>query len=110
MAIDWDACVLAPVMTVFGEDAGVLYTPVTGPAFTLMDAVYDSNYSRAEVDRDGNQVVSEYPVLGVRTALVTPAQGDRLKILSTGETFAVAEVIPDGHGHALLRLDSADPL
>ena len=54
------------------------------------------------------QVTVSFPVLGVRTAVVQPAQGDRLTIVSTGETYAVAEVMPDGKGHVLLRLAEAD--
>jgi hypothetical protein len=107
VAIDWDALVLAPVMSVFGET--VIYTSVSGAQITLTDAVYDANYSHTDVDEDGVAVISSFPALGVRTAEVSPQQGDRLKVVRTGEVLAVAAVYPDSHGHALLRLEQADP-
>ena len=104
--VDWDSIVLAPAAAIFGE--AVLYRPAQGQPFPIADAVYDANYTRSEIDKDGVTVTVAFPVIGVRAATVNAQQGDRVQIAATGENYAVAEVIPDGHGHVLLRLDYAD--
>ena len=113
MAIDWDALVLAPVMAVFGEgDPAVpasqpFYTPRGLPGFPLADAVFDAEYEQIEINQaDGSQSTTHRPVLGVRTSLFPrpPAQNDKVFIPSTGKTYVVRDVQPDGHGHAKLML------
>lgn len=116
MAIDWDAAVLAPVMTVFGEGdaaspAGLpVYTPRGLPAFRVTHAVFDAQYLSVETTPgDDAPQSSRRPVLGVRTALFPrpPRQGDAVYVPSTGKTYIVSDVQPDGHGHALLMLGEA---
>lgn len=110
MAIDWDDLVLAPVMGVFGEDERTglpIYTPRGLPAFNLADAVFDAEYEQVDVNPDdGTTSTSRRPVLGVRVSLFPrqPAQNDTVRIPSTGKTYVVRDVQPDGHGHAKLML------
>lgn len=115
MSIDWDAELLGPVMSVFGEGApGVpsswpTYTPRRGSAFQLPDAVFDEQYHRVVEQGDGSEVSTSTPVLGVRASLFEqpPAQGDRVLIPSNGKTYRVADAQADGHGHVLLVLIEA---
>ncbi len=115
MSIDWDAELLGPVMSVFGEGApGVpsswpTYTPRRGSAFQLPDAVFDEQYHRVVEQGDGSEVSTSTPVLGVRASLFEqpPAQGDRVLIPSNGKTYRVADAQADGHGHVLLILIEA---
>lgn len=112
MAIDWDAELLAPVMQLFGEGTSAdqstlpLYTPRGLSGFRLADAVFDAQYELVQVATDGSQNTAHMPVLGVRTALFPrdPAQNDQVLIPSTGKTYIVKDVQPDGHGHAKLVL------
>lgn len=116
MAIDWDAEVLDPVMAVFGEGDPAspgtwpLFLPRSGNPFRLSHAVFDAEYLDAETTPgDDTGQTSRRPVLGVRTALFTaqglwPRQNDRVTIPSTGKTYLVRDVQPDGHGHAKLML------
>lgn len=112
MAIDWDAHVLGPVMSEFGEGAPSieeslpLYTPRRGLAFRLADAVFDSEYEQVTLDDAGNPSTSHRPVLGVRTSLFEepPAQNDTVYLPSNDITYVVRDVQDDGHGHAKLML------
>ena len=114
MAIDWDAEVLSPVMSVFGEGKPgdpaslPLYTPRRLQPFRLADAVFDSEYQQVDVNpSDGTTSTNHLPVLGVRLALFPerpPVQNDSVYIPARGKTYLVTDVQPDGHGWALLRL------
>lgn len=113
MSIDWDRLVLAPVMGLFGEGQASdqstwpIYTPRGLAPFALADAVFDAEYEQVDVNpEDGSASTSRRPVLGVRAALFPrlPAQGDTVLIPSTGKTYVVRDVQPDGHGHAKLML------
>ena len=114
MAIDWDAEVLSPVMSVFGEgDLGdpaslPLYAPRGREPFLLPDAVFDSEYQQVDVNpQDGATSTSHLPVLGVRLALFLdrpPAQNDSVYIPARDKTYLIVDVQPDGHGWALLRM------
>lgn len=107
MAIDWDKEVLAPVMQVFGEDLLPLYAPRDGAPFLLSCAVFDSEYLEiSDMSGDTAGQSTQRPVLGVRLSLFAspPAQNDTVTIPSTGKTYVVRDVQPDGHGHAKLML------
>lgn len=112
MSIDWDAELLGPVMSVFGEGMpGVpstwpTYYPAGRPSFQLPDAVYDEQYHRVVEQGDGSEISTLAPVLGVREILFdrAPRQGDRVRIPSAGKTYRVTDAQPDGHGHILLIL------
>lgn len=116
MALDWDALVLAPVMAVFGEGDPVddtmlpFYTPRGLPGFPLRDAVFDEQYEQVQVvDGEEPPSIARRPLLGVRTSLFPrdPAQNDRVRLPSTGKSYIVSSVQPDGHGHAKLFLMEA---
>lgn len=118
MSVDWDAEVLGPVMSLFGEgeqaDPSTLptYTPVQGSAFQLPDAVFDRAYADVTVDDQGGQITTLRPCLGVRTSLfaarqIEPQQNDTVYIPSVGLNFIVMEPRFDGHGHAKLMLMQA---
>jgi hypothetical protein len=115
MAIDWDTDVLSATMAVFGEDRPCRYMPAIGAPFDLTNAVFDEQSAELEVEGDLTSATVRRPVLGVRLSLFTaalavpPAQGDRVLIRSVPKVFMVADVRPDGHGHAKLLLqDAAD--
>lgn len=109
MSFDWDAEVLAPVMEAFGQ--GVAYRPQAGSPFTLTDAVFDAQYSYVLRDKDGSEVTTTSPMLGVRASScpVAPRQSDRLTIQATGQEYIVKDVRPDSHGHIVLLLNTAKP-
>ena len=110
MGLDWDELVLAPVMAVFGD--AVTYRPVNAPAFTISDAVYDSQYTYVlhGGGPNGEDVTTTSPMLGVRAAVCpNPAQDDQVFIgtfngLPVNTTFVVKDVRPDSHGHTILLL------
>lgn len=110
MAIDWDEMVLAPMMSadVFGENIQPTYRPAVGGSFQI-DGVFDAPYLGLAMGPDGEPVAAlQQPVLGVRLAqfAVLPLQGDQITIASTGKTYVVANVEPDGKGWAKLILMS----
>ena len=118
MAIDWDTELLEPVMAVFGEGQATdpsswpTYIPAGGEAFQLPGAVFDQEYRRVGDLGDGSTETSSHPVLGVRDAVfavqgVAAKQRDTVMIPSAAQTFAVADVQADGHGHTLLILIQA---
>lgn len=115
MSIDWDDFVLTPLMGIFGEGVPAVeaslpfYTPRGRAGFRLPDAVFDEQYRRVVEQGDGSEVSTSTPVLGVRASLfaIDPAQGDRVLIPSSGKTYRIADVQPDGHGHILLILTEA---
>ncbi len=112
MAFDWDAELLGPVMSVFGEgmpgtpSSWPIYTPKGGSAFQLVDAVFDSAYHDVTSLAEDDSATSRRPVLGVRAVLFTvpPAQNDTVFIPSNGMTYGVTDARPDGHGHIKLML------
>lgn len=114
MAIDWDAEVLNPVMSMFGEGDSAdpatwpVYTPVVGAPFALADAVFDREYLSVTLFDAGSENTTAKPVLGVRLSLfaVPPRQNDKVLIPSVGITYIVKEVQPDGHGWAKLALNA----
>lgn len=109
MAIDWDAQVLAPMMSqdVFGEAA--TYTPPGGAAFPV-DVVFDRPYKGLVLAADGEPVIAtREPVAGVRLVQFTtpPVKGGKLAVPSVPETYMVNDVQPDGKGWAKLMLTIA---
>jgi hypothetical protein len=107
MAIDWDKCLLGPVVGVFGEK--VMYTPAGGVAFPIW-AVYD------EANKDlslagGMGVNTSSPIVSGRVAefLTPPKQGDTLMIVRTGDVFVVSDPDLDGHGSFKLELNYIGP-
>jgi hypothetical protein len=103
--IDWDAQVLAPNFTVFGEPAN--YQPVTGAPFDI-DIVFDRAYTREYLMEDGKSGwTSVSPTAGIRLAQFVndPVQNDRLYIPRLALTFIVRDCRPDSHGGARLFLN-----
>lgn len=115
MAVDWDAEVLGPVMSLFGEgdlaDPASLpiYTPRGGAPFPLSHAVFDAEFQHTTVNTDGIETTTHRPVLGVRLSLfaTAPRQNDRVAIPSVGKAYVVKDVQPDGHGYVKLVLMEA---
>jgi hypothetical protein len=105
--IDWQAVVTEPCVAVLGEP--VIFKPVIGTAYQI-SGVYDDRYQEVALV-DGMGVPTESPVIGVSLSVfaATPRQGDQITIIRTGEVFAVKKVRPDGHGAALLFLNSVSP-
>ena len=112
--MNWDELVLAPVMGVFGD--AVTYRPANAPAYTISDAVFDSQYTYVVKDADGNEVNTTSPMLGVRAAVCpNPAQDDQVSIatfngLPVNKTYVVKDVRPDSHGHTVLLLGDESAL
>lgn len=113
MAIDWDAELLSPVMSLFGEGKAAdqstwpIYTPRGLAPFALADAVFDRAYAEIMIEGDETENTNRKPCLGVRMALFPapgPQQSDTVFIPSENMSFVVKDVRPDGHGHARLLL------
>jgi hypothetical protein len=109
--IDWDAELLTPVMSIFGEGTAdqstwPIYIPVGLPAFRLADAVFDRAYSEVVIEGEDAGSTTKKPCLGVRVSLFDqmPQQNDRVYIPSVDTNFIVKNVEADGHGHAKLML------
>lgn len=87
-------------MRVFGEDA--TYTP-QGQGGVAISGAFDAQHQEVDV-QTGVPVSTVGPVLGVRLADLpqAPAQGDQVTVRGVG--YVVADIEPDGHGGALLRL------
>lgn len=105
--IDWDAAVLGPLESVFGEP--VNYMPAAGGSFSI-SGVFDAAYRGLDL-ADGMAMSTETPVLGVRLSQfpMAPEQGDSLTLARSGVTYVVREVRPDSHGAARLMLNQASP-
>jgi hypothetical protein len=111
--IDLDRLVLGPAMRVFGEEGQgypiAIYTPAGQSSFELREVVFDIASNEIKFDNDGTPLTTVRPTCGVRLALFpggsTPAQGDQIQL--RGKVYDVAEVRPDGHGHARLMLNQA---
>ena len=103
--IDWQTVVTGPCIGVFGEP--VLYSPAAGAEIQI-SGVFDDAYKEVDI-LDGMGIPTESPVLGINLAdlSMAPKQGDQMTILRTGEIFTVKKVRADGHGAALLFLNSA---
>lgn len=105
MAIDWDALVLAPVHTAFGET--IAYQPSNGTsAFTLTDAVFDRSYIQVGTDGGGVPVTAWSTFVGIRLASCpvgfVPADGDT--VTWNASVFRVVDQQPDGKGNTMLVL------
>jgi hypothetical protein len=103
--IDWDANVLAPNFTVFGEPAN--YQPVIGDPFDIT-IVFDRAYTREYVMEDGKSGwTSVSPTAGIRVCefINDPQQNDRIFIPSQNALFIVRDCRPDSHGGARLFLN-----
>ncbi|HZR87890.1 MAG TPA: hypothetical protein VFB02_13860 [Bradyrhizobium sp.] len=114
MAVDWDKLVIAPVMTIFGEEDASspetttpTYYPVVGAPFDL-NGVFDEAYRAIDLNDTTSDISTVDPVLGVRLADfptgVAPAADDKVKIPRMGATYLVRNVRVDGRGWALLDL------
>lgn len=113
MVIDWDAMVVKPTISVFGEP--VSYTPAgaSGPITALgggpITGVFDEAYKDQDVIDGLVEANTTYPVIGVRLAQFAsmPAQNDVVVRQSNGNSYIVRDVRPDGHGWAKLKLGLA---
>lgn len=121
--VDWNALVIGPTIGIFGDR--VHYVARNGD-FEIT-GVFDEQYlglnpalGRGGPDTGGfvlgdpGAITSAMPVLGVQLSQFRypPAQGDVLRVLSgihIGASFEVREIQRDGHGHALLTLNSYEP-
>ena len=105
--VDWNALVLGPLNTVFGEP--VTYTLASGIPIQVT-GIFDEAYTPVELVADPS-VNSARPVLGVRLSdfpadwAPERAQGEQLTIQRTGVAYVVKSGKPDGHGHARLELN-----
>jgi hypothetical protein len=109
MGIDWDTYVLGPTVSVFGEP--VTYSPAAGngPILAIGGGAITGVFDEAYRDQDaivGIEANTLMPVLGVRLAQfpTAPVKNDQLIRQSTGLTYIVRDVRPDGHGGAKLML------
>ncbi|MEF3068070.1 hypothetical protein [Pandoraea apista] len=102
--IDWDAEVLGPLMSVFGE--AVQYRPLAGTPLTI-NGVFDDAYQKEMLFSDASvELTTVQAVLGVQLSQfnVPPAQNDQLTVVRTGASFVVKDVRVDSHGGAKLIL------
>lgn len=82
----------------------VVYTPAGGDAASIT-AVFDEAHEAVEF-RDGQPVSTVQPTLWARLAdlAAAPGPGDTVTLSTSGRTFEVVDVQPDGAGGATLRL------
>lgn len=87
----------------FGQP--VTYLPAVGGSYPI-NGVFDDAYQALALDAEGSQFNTVAPRLGLQPGdlPVTPAQGDQVTIMATGETFTVKDYRPDSHGWAILEL------
>jgi hypothetical protein len=108
MPINWDAEVLDPTISTFGEAA--VYFPAGGASFPLYGVFDEAFRDIAALDPlEANAVM---PVIGVRLSqmAVQPKQNDQVRILSVNRLYYVIDVRPDGHGWAKLMLGDTSQL
>ena len=103
MPVDWDALVLAPLQTAFGEAVTITGS---GPDIVLTDAVLDRCYVQVGIGDEGAPITAWQTQLGVRLASGpagwAPAQGDIVQ--ARGSAWQVVDIQQDGKGHAILVL------
>lgn len=112
--IDWDALVVGPCVSVFGQP--ITFRPAAGGAFPIT-GVFDDAYLGVVMGTDGDPAIATIdPVLGVQLSqftalgLADPDQDDTLTVDAVGKTYMVMNVEPDGKGLVKLRLTrTADP-
>lgn len=107
--IDWDKMVLAPTVSVFGEE--ITYLPAEGEPITIT-GVYDEGNRDLQL-AGGTGYNSSNPLVGAREAEfarygVEPLQGDQLRIVRTGDLFDVKDVNADGKGGLTIMLNEAE--
>lgn len=113
MAVDFDALVVGPTMSIFGDSyqysspAGTFQiVGVFNEAYLDIDPLGRGGIASEGANWGGPGTISgSMPVLGVqmRQFIVPPAQGDL--VLVKGVTYTVREARPDGQGGALLFLN-----
>lgn len=99
--IDFDALVLGPCVTAFGEE--VTFTPAIGPEITV-SGIFDKAYQRVEFQGDV-PVTTTGPMLGCQASSFTgdiPVQDDIFTI--RGIDYRVVDVAADGQGHLNIQL------
>lgn len=104
MSINWDALVIGPTMTVFGEP--ITYTRSYGKPITIT-GVFDDAYLAEAMFEDGTTGVTELSaVLGVQLSQFScqPEPNDLVTVQRTGARFIVREMRNDSHGWAKLML------
>lgn len=106
MSIDWDAMVLTPLNSVFGEE--ITYIPSSTRTAVTVSGVFDEGYTQIDSIGEGVGASTVSPVLGVRAAdfTATPRQRDELVRVKTGRRYVVKDVQPDSHGHIKLLLNA----
>ena len=104
MPVDWDALVLAPCQVAFGDIATI--TNQMGLVVTLADAVLDRSFVSIPGEDGGAPVTQWQTLLGVRLASGppgwAPSQGDVVTV--GGKSWFIADIQPDGKGHAIFVL------
>jgi hypothetical protein len=107
--IDWDAVVVSPCVSVFGEPA--TFMPLAGGSFPVT-VVFDNAYREVTTSEFGTEIMSVYPAAGIALSGFpsVPVQGDKITITSNGNTYAVRKPKPDSHGgmHLILSLWTSD--
>lgn len=113
--IDWDAAVLAPLMSVFGEAPATrpMYQRAAGGVPFPVDGVFDDAFMALVMNADGEPDIGTIePVLGVRLAQfdgVEPVQGDQVTVPRVNKIFRVRDAQPDGKGWIYLLLTRIAP-
>ncbi len=101
--IDWEGKLLSPLMKLVGVP--IVFTPALGVAVNLNGIFNEAHEEVTLLDDVPASTVS--PAVGVNRSDLNqdPLQGDMVTIESTGETYVIRDVQPDGHGHILLLLN-----
>jgi hypothetical protein len=104
MPVNWNAEVIGPLMSVFGE--AVTYRPFAGGSFQIT-GVFDNAYLKEVMFEDASSGATEVSaVLGVQLSQFPsiPMQNDQLSVASANTTYVVREVRTDSRGGAKLML------
>lgn len=105
--IDWDANLLEPLDSVFGEEDLIVFYPKGGEPYNIT-GIFDRAYTREVETLEGDvAITTTKPLLGVRDICFAsqPKQGDRVYIPRVKTLFVISDVQPDSHGGTQLELN-----
>ncbi len=104
MSVDWDALVVGPTVSIFGQIVTVYQS---GLAEYHITGVFDE-YSQILDAQDSGVVGANVtvPVVGCRVSDFkrTPAKGDKLKMSGNGKSYTIKNPVFDGKGGVKLEL------
>jgi hypothetical protein len=105
MGLDLDTLVIGPCVQVWGIP--VTFMPARGLPQAGIVARFEEKF-REQMFVDGNEIALGKPMLGIQQSQFTqqPVKGDVFQI--NGRLWQVLVVLPDGNGHAHVRLDLAN--